>query len=221
MPKPRARDQHGTRGEALTHQRADDLAHGGRIAQVAALAAQALLERAVEQRRRRPRPRGRRRGPARCRAPTGPAHCSFRRARAGPRPRITVSSRAAARAIRDSSRTPLACSRATTAVDRLGGDLAAGEALAQLARRQLARREPLQGEGVGVGGRRAPDAARRRQPPKRVISGAPTAASGAGAGLRPRMVLAIWSRDSSEVVEMPWILSLNSSTFEAQRSASS
>ena len=32
---------------------------------------------------------------------------------------------------------------------------------------------------------------------------------------------AIWSRLMSEVVEMPWTFSLNSSTFDAQRSASS
>ena len=36
-----------------------------------------------------------------------------------------------------------------------------------------------------------------------------------------KSVLAIWSRDTSDVVEMPCTFSLNSSTFVAQRSASS
>ena len=47
-------------------------------------------------------------------------------------------------------------------------------------------------------------------PPKRVISGDPCP-----------VLRAISSRAMSAVVEMPWTFSLNSSTFEAQRSASS
>src|SRR5262245_56488635 len=53
-----------------------------------------------------------------------------------------------------------------------------------------------------------------RPPPKRVISGA-VLVGGAWA------LRAMASRAMSAVEEIPWTLSLNSSTFEAQRSASS
>ena len=53
-------------------------------------------------------------------------------------------------------------------------------------------------------------AAGLRYPPNRVMSGAP-----------PPTFLAISSRAMSAVVEMPWTFSLNSSTLDAQRSASS
>ena len=69
------------------------------------------------------------------------------------------------------------------------------------------------------------DSSRRASIFRRVDVGARTPTSAAearisGAGL-PAAAWAIWSRLMSEVVEMPWTLSLNSSTFDAQRSASS
>jgi hypothetical protein len=66
--------------------------------------------------------------------------------------------------------------------------------------RQHPKRVGVRGHGAGIG----------RYPPKRVISGAPLPT-----------LRAISSRARSAVVEMPWTLSLNSSTFDAQRKASS
>ena len=106
-------------------------------------------------------------------------------------------------------------------------ELPPGQPGAQLRLRQLSRRQERQRGRVGV----------RHYFPKRVISGAglsgaapalaapgaPGRVGAAGFSLLgpPKMAPAIWSREVSAVVEMPCTFSLNSSTFDAQRSASS
>ena len=91
--------------------------------------------------------------------------------------------------------------------DVLGIELTACQACAKLRFGQFAAGEQRQAGDIG-----AVRARRTQRPPNRVISGAPPPVCAA---------VAIWSRDMSAVVEMPCTLSLNSSTFDAQRSASS
>src|SRR5688572_15392043 len=86
----------------------------------------------------------------------------------------------------------------------------AGQPLTDLYFGQFAAGGELQAVDVGVG-HDCGNYKREGQPPKRVISGAPL----------PTVDRAIWSRLMSAVVEMPCTFSLNSSTFDAHRKASS
>ena len=219
----RASEPGPRRGEALAHQRADDLAYRGRVARGRrARGAGASRGRGRAAWRRR-RPRARRRGRARCRRPTGPGRAASGGRGPGRGRGSTVSSRAAARAIRDSSSTPLAWSRAIDRVDRLGarprGGRAAGAAGAPTARAPTA----TAARACRDRRRRAPSAppasAAEARDLRRTDGGL-----GSGGGLAACGPGSCWPSGRatcSAVVEMPWILSLNSSTFDAQRSASS
>ena len=196
-----------TRGrEALAHQVLIE-ARVARAGQLARLLppSQLLLHRPGDERafvlvaedRRRP---PRRRRACRHRAPAARRCARSRRALDLGRPCARTRARAARRRGRRSRRDALMARRS---VQRRDGRESSSRAAA-FGDAQRAAREHVKRVEVGRHTRR------RAQLPKRMMSDCTT----------PRD-WAISSRACSAVVEMPWTLSLNSSTFDAQRSASS
>jgi hypothetical protein len=129
-------------------------------------------------------------------------------------------------------------------VDLVRTELPPCEPFAQLDCGQIAPGEECQGSGVGVHSNRVTSYQLPVQSsrdtlalklmtgtgnydvPNLVISGFVCGAAGLATGVLappdfPNTLAAIWSRARSEVVDTPCTLSLNSSTFDAQRSASS